>query len=328
MKFRKGQSVKSLLSFQDVVRKRVVSVGLAVLAGIFAPSCRKEPAPAPLPATCAKVERGTEEPIEDVTCAGKDTDDDGVDDAVDLCPTLKETSDGIEDKDGCPDPDQDQDGVVDTSDACPAQAGDPPDGCPVIDTDGDGLPNHLDACPTRPEDKDGVQDADGCPEGERGATVGALLRTVWREGVVTFRRGKPAMTEEGARVLAGLTDEIAGAPEDVALVEMTVTTHPRELKRRAKLKRVVDERMKSIVDALTALGLSERQLETKTVWLKRRAKRRPGEIAVVLSLENLAAERRLSPTADGGPTPAAPGEATESAPDAGVAATPEEDAPF
>ena len=32
------------------------------------------------------------------------------------------------------------------------------------DRDGDGIPDELDACPNEPEDKDGFQDADGCPD--------------------------------------------------------------------------------------------------------------------------------------------------------------------
>ncbi|HVV85989.1 MAG TPA: OmpA family protein [Kofleriaceae bacterium] len=33
-----------------------------------------------------------------------------------------------------------------------------------VDTDGDGIPDADDQCPTRPEDKDGRDDADGCPD--------------------------------------------------------------------------------------------------------------------------------------------------------------------
>ena len=35
---------------------------------------------------------------------------------------------------------------------------------PVSDGDSDGIPNEKDLCPTRPEDYDGDQDHDGCPE--------------------------------------------------------------------------------------------------------------------------------------------------------------------
>jgi outer membrane protein OmpA-like peptidoglycan-associated protein len=35
---------------------------------------------------------------------------------------------------------------------------------PPTDTDGDGIVDALDKCPDRPEDKDGFEDADGCPD--------------------------------------------------------------------------------------------------------------------------------------------------------------------
>jgi len=40
----------------------------------------------------------------------------------------------------------------------------PPDAPPVIDSDGDGIYDDVDECPKVPEDKDGFEDADGCPE--------------------------------------------------------------------------------------------------------------------------------------------------------------------
>jgi outer membrane protein OmpA-like peptidoglycan-associated protein len=38
------------------------------------------------------------------------------------------------------------------------------DGCPDLDNDRDGLADHQDQCPNAPEDKDGFQDEDGCPD--------------------------------------------------------------------------------------------------------------------------------------------------------------------
>ncbi|HEY2746085.1 MAG TPA: OmpA family protein [Polyangia bacterium] len=46
----------------------------------------------------------------------------------------------------------------------PKERCNPPPVPKVIDTDGDGIPDKLDKCPTEPEDKDGFQDADGCPD--------------------------------------------------------------------------------------------------------------------------------------------------------------------
>ena len=136
----------------------------------------------------------------------KDSDNDGVPDAQDLCPLQAGTARGCPDadQDGVPDaqdlcpkqagtargcPDADQDGVPDAQDLCPnAKPGEKPDaakqGCP-LDSDQDGIPDAEDLCPNakpgeKPdptqkgcpadEDKDGVPDAeDLCPGAAPGA---------------------------------------------------------------------------------------------------------------------------------------------------------------
>jgi OmpA-OmpF porin, OOP family len=66
--------------------------------------------------------------------------------------------------------DTDGDGVVDKDDKCPRLPGPPENkGCPVEapkDKDADGIPDPVDSCPDQPEDKDGFQDEDGCPEAD------------------------------------------------------------------------------------------------------------------------------------------------------------------
>ncbi len=96
-----------------------------------------------------------------------DRDGDGIKDDVDKCPDDPEDFDGFEDEDGCPDPDNDRDGIPDVDDKCPNVPGPPPDGCPITtvgDRDGDGIPDNVDKCPDDPEDFDGFQDEDGCPD--------------------------------------------------------------------------------------------------------------------------------------------------------------------
>ena len=66
--------------------------------------------------------------------------------------------------------DYDGDGIVGPADKCPRvpenkNGHDDEDGCPdADDTDGDGIYDDKDKCPTQPEDKDGYQDEDGCPD--------------------------------------------------------------------------------------------------------------------------------------------------------------------
>ncbi len=72
-----------------------------------------------------------------------DSDGDGIPDSSDSCPTQKETVNGYQDTDGCPDT------------------------VPVTlpkDTDNDGIEDNLDSCPTQAETFNGYQDGDGCPD--------------------------------------------------------------------------------------------------------------------------------------------------------------------
>jgi outer membrane protein OmpA-like peptidoglycan-associated protein len=65
--------------------------------------------------------------------------------------------------------DRDGDGLVDEKDECPDDPEDfdgyqDEDGCPEEDNDGDGIVDDDDACPDVAEDLDDFQDRDGCPE--------------------------------------------------------------------------------------------------------------------------------------------------------------------
>ncbi len=64
--------------------------------------------------------------------------------------------------------DKDGDGVLDKDDRCPSLPGPAENqGCPreaPKDRDGDGIIDTLDQCPDQPEDFDGFQDEDGCPD--------------------------------------------------------------------------------------------------------------------------------------------------------------------
>ena len=98
-----------------------------------------------------------------------DSDDDGIRDSEDRCPTRREDFDGFEDNDGCPDPDNDQDGILDVNDNCRQQPEDfdgyqDEDGCPDPDNDQDGIRDSADECPDQAEDMDGFEDQDGCPD--------------------------------------------------------------------------------------------------------------------------------------------------------------------
>ena len=65
--------------------------------------------------------------------------------------------------------DSDGDGIPDDVDQCPDMPEDKDgfqdeDGCPDFDNDNDGIYDAQDKCPNDPEDFDGFQDEDGCPD--------------------------------------------------------------------------------------------------------------------------------------------------------------------
>jgi len=65
--------------------------------------------------------------------------------------------------------DRDSDGISDDTDKCPDDPEDrdgfqDADGCPDPDNDGDGITDANDQCPNDPETINGLQDADGCPD--------------------------------------------------------------------------------------------------------------------------------------------------------------------
>ena len=65
--------------------------------------------------------------------------------------------------------DKDGDGIKDNVDECPNDPEDKDgfqdeDGCPDPDNDNDGIADTIDQCPNEPEDKDGFEDDDGCPD--------------------------------------------------------------------------------------------------------------------------------------------------------------------
>ncbi len=112
-------------------------------------------------------------PVRIVPKFESDSDGDGFVDVEDQCPQQKE--DFKNEKDGCPereikaDTDKDKDGIEEAVDACPALAEDKDgiddtDGCPEDDADSDGIADIEDKCPKDP----GTRGADaaqiGCPQ--------------------------------------------------------------------------------------------------------------------------------------------------------------------
>jgi OOP family OmpA-OmpF porin len=150
----------------------------------------KKPVQQPLPAP----------PVQPAIDEG-DSDNDGLPNRLDSCPTEKETINGMSDGDGCPEADGDGDRILGDADRCPAQAEDfdqfeDADGCPEADNDGDGIPDANDSCPSAPETRNGFTDADGCPDEVPAEVTGALVVTF------KFEPSRARVTDKAKTALA------------------------------------------------------------------------------------------------------------------------------
>jgi len=220
-----------------------------------------------------------------------DTDQDGLDDDDDLCPTEA----GVESADGCPDadgdgikdaddgcpgtpgprkqrgcPDSDKDGVFDDLDRCPAvpgeavHAGCPP---PPPDRDADGVPDAEDACPvdmgpavTRgcpDHDHDLVIDtSDKCPTvvgvpEEGGCPPKALARFTGVVKGIDFPGGAATLTKGSLKVL----DEAAKLLLQYASLRLEVSVHTDARGAADANLALTDKRAQAIKDHLVAQGV-------------------------------------------------------------------------
>lgn len=85
--------------------------------------------------------------------------------------------------------DSDGDGILNDVDKCPNDPEDrdgfqDEDGCPEPDNDGDGILDVNDKCPNQPENINGFEDEDGCPE-----TNVNRAKQAFRDGATAYAQG-------------------------------------------------------------------------------------------------------------------------------------------
>lgn len=135
-------------------------------------------------------------------CPVPDTDKDGINDDNDKCPTVA----GLAKYQGCPVPDTDKDGINDEDDKCPNQAGVARyQGCPVPDTDGDAVNDEEDKCPKVA----GPVDNFGCP------VIGI------KSYEIVFKTGSAVLLAKGKPILDTVVAYLKRNPD----VEVTIDGH-------------------------------------------------------------------------------------------------------
>ncbi len=174
-----------------------------------------------------------------------DSDGDGVPDKDDKCPDVK----GLEKYNGCPIPDTDGDGINDEEDKCPNQPGVAKyNGCPIPDTDGDGVNDEEDKCPALA----GPASNQGCPEirEEVKKRIDVAAKNVF------FATGSAKLLAKSNQSL----NEVVKILEEDANLKLDIEGHTDNTGNAEKNQVLSEQRAKSVLDYLIAKGVDPSRL--------------------------------------------------------------------
>lgn len=183
-------------------------------------------------------------------CPARDGDGDGVSDDADKCPDTKGVA-----PTGCP-ADADGDGVIDEQDKCPTKKGVAPDGCPSDkDSDGDKILDSQDKCPKDPENFNGFEDTDGCPDvipDKVKAFTGII------QGI-TFDHNKATIRPESKTTL----DKSVGVLKEFSALRVMIAGHTDNTGPRDKNVALSQQRAESVKTYLVDQGIDATRIETR-----------------------------------------------------------------
>jgi outer membrane protein OmpA-like peptidoglycan-associated protein len=161
-----------------------------------------------------------------------------------------------------PNGDRDGDGIVDSKDQCPDQPEDrdgfeDEDGCPDPDNDKDKIPDAVDKCPNEPETYNGFEDEDGCPDKGGVIIIDAPIKIL---DVVTFDAGSDAIAASSNKLLDEIAATLKAHPE---LGTFIVKGHALATEKDAA--KLAERRAKNVVAALVKRGVSASVLDTRAL---------------------------------------------------------------
>ncbi len=180
-----------------------------------------------------------------------DRDNDTIADYYDECPD--EYGEG---ENGCPlDRDSDKDGIRDSRDKCPKEWGDGPDGCPIPDKDGDGILDDNDRCVNEPENYNGIEDTDGCPD-ELPDEVKQFEGVI--EGIY-FDTGKSTIRKASRPKLGKVADLLKKYPQ----LRIEISGHTDSVGSESDNVKLSQERADAVKQFLVDEGIEEGRIATR-----------------------------------------------------------------
>ncbi len=156
--------------------------------------------------------------------------------------------------------DSDGDTVKDQDDLCPKEPEDrdgfeDEDGCPDPDNDRDRIPDASDKCPNEPETYNGLEDEDGCPDRGRVVVTETNLEIL---DLLYFKKGSAALAAGQQPIVDAIAQTLLGNP-GIPLLE--IQGHAGEDEPRAWDLSL--ERSAAVATALRQKGVDARRLTTR-----------------------------------------------------------------
>ena len=158
--------------------------------------------------------------------------------------------------------DLDGDGILDDKDECPKVPEDKDgfqdeDGCPDLDNDNDGIADANDKCPNEPETINGIQDDDGCPD--RGdALVAVTPSALEATEAVQFTGTKIA---KGSTNLLGQVAATLRAHQEI--VRLKIVAHVQPSGDTDRDQDLSEKRAQAVRDWLIAWGIPQTRLSAQ-----------------------------------------------------------------
>ncbi|HEX3761726.1 MAG TPA: OmpA family protein [Kofleriaceae bacterium] len=171
-----------------------------------------------------------------------------------------------------PPPDRDGDGIPDDQDACPDRPEDfdgfeDSDGCPDIDNDLDHVLDIADKCPNDPETYNGYQDEDGCPDTvppDVDALRGTIEGLLYAEGETVVRDSALASIRKIARTMTAhpnIRVVLVGHTDDREAKQLATGEPSQPADLDALSADLSRARAEAVKNALVAAGIPARRIQ-------------------------------------------------------------------
>ena len=152
--------------------------------------------------------------------------------------------------------DPDNDGITGSNDLCPDEPEDfdgfeDEDGCPDIDNDGDGILDVNDKCPNEAEDFDGFQDDDGCPDPDELLSEGKII--LMADDI--FSPNSAMINVEGKKYLDEVVTQLQMFPDEKWRIEGYMDSNGNQ----RFLRNLSLERAKAVLEYFSYFGKLNRE---------------------------------------------------------------------